>query len=116
MSVLPQLRDGLLIIGQSFHVGGTAWAASYIDVADTIVSRGSADPVYVLQREPTEVEIALAGTAVPAARWRFIARATPVAAWVELDSITNGDLVFTVTSIDRVKVPGLALGTLELMR
>lgn len=102
MTVLPNLRDGLLIIGQSFARGGLVWSG--------------VEPVYVLQGQPTQLEIALAAPEIPRARWRFIARTATVAAWLMEQTITNGDLTFRITSLDSDRVPGLTLGLLEKVR
>ena len=103
MTVMPQLRDGLLIIGQSFARGGLTWSG--------------VSPVYVLQGQMTALEAALAAPDVPRARWRFIARTATVAAWIIEETITNGaGLTFRITALDSDRVPGLTLGLLEKVR
>jgi hypothetical protein len=103
MTALPSLRDGLLIIGKSFARGGLTWSG--------------VTPVYVLQSQPTRLEIALAAPEIPRARWRFIAQTATVAAWVMEQIITNGaGLTFRITALDSDRVPGLTLGLLERVR
>lgn len=102
MTALPSLRDGLLLIGQSFARGGVSW--------------NGVSPVYVLQNQMTVLEAALAAPDVPRARWRFIARAEVVAAWSIEEVITNGEMSFRITALDLDRVPGLTLGLLEVVR
>jgi hypothetical protein len=102
MTVLPDLRRGLLIIGKSLGRGGFTWSG--------------VSPVYVLQGQATQLEIALAAPEIPRARWRFIAGTATVAAWVMEQTITNGSLTFRITSLDSDRVPGLTLGLLEKVR
>jgi hypothetical protein len=102
MSSLPDLLDGLLIIGEELGRGGFTW--------------NGVAPVYVLNRQPTGLEVALAAPDVPRARWRFIARTEIVTAWTIETIITNGDMSFRITALDYDRVPGLTLGLLEVVR
>jgi len=94
-------------------IGGSSWDATRVDASGATVVVGTVDPLYILQVQPTALALALAGTDVPSARWRFVARVATVVALVELDRLTNGTLAFVITALDRVDVPGLAIGTLE---
>lgn len=108
-----RLGQAAIRTGRAFGVGGLSWTATYLDSAGATVSRGAIAPLYIVQKLPTRLEIALAVAEVPRARWRLLAFTTASGALAVSDLITNGTLTFRVTALDSVGLPGLTLGTLE---
>jgi len=115
MTAHADILQGELVIARAFAIGGATWAATRVDASGATVAVGTVTPLYVRCDAPTALALALAGTDVPSTRWHFVARADVAAALVELDKLTNGTLAFVITALDRVEVPGLAIGTLERM-